>query len=113
MNTCHQTNEITKCRQFLAQFVRNPEHSFVDTDTTFEALWSQWQQLLRPVQKTKLADLSITILTQITPFLISDKTFKLYIGWQERQHQYQQKITKELILDVTQRFEAQQDLQLT
>ena len=66
-----------------------------------------------PSPETALADLSITILRQITPFLVSDKTSKLYIAWQEQQHQYQQRITKELILDVVQRFEAQLDLKLT
>ena len=110
---CHPTNEITKCCEYLAQFIRKPEHSFADTITTFDAVYVQWQQLLRPVQKTELADLSITILRQITPFLVSDKTSKRYIAWQEQQHQYQRRITKELILDVVQGFEAQLDLQLT
>ena len=113
VNVCHQTIEITKCRAYLNQFVRDPTHTFTDTMTTFEAVWGHWQQLLRPIRKVELADLSITIMKQITPFLVAEPTAKLYIAWQERQYQYQQKVTKETILDVIQQFEAHPHLQLT
>ena len=113
VNVCHQTNEITKCRAYLNQFVRDPTSTFTDTITTFEAVWGHWQQLLRPIRKVELADLSITILKQITPFLVAEPTAKLYISWQERQYQYQQQVTKETILDVIQQFEAHSHLQLT
>ena len=38
VNVCHQTNEMAKCRQYLNQFIRDPNHSFTDTITTFEAV---------------------------------------------------------------------------
>ena len=113
VNVCHQTNEITKCRAYLNQFVRDPTTTFTDTMTTFEAVWGHWQQLLRPIRKVELADLSITIMKQITPFLVAEPTAKLYIAWQERQYQFRQLVTKETILDVIQQFEAHSHLQLT
>ena len=113
VNVCHQTNEIAKSRAYLNQFIRDPTHTFTDTITTYEAVWGHWQQLLRPIRKVELADLSVTILKQITPFLVAENTAKLYISWQERQYQFQQKVTKETILDVVQQFEAHPHLQLT
>ena len=113
VNVCHQTNEITKCRAYLNQFVRDPTTTFTDTMTTFEAVWGHWQQLLRPIRKVELADLSITIMKQITPFLVAEPTAKLYIAWQERQYQFRQLVTKETIMDVIQQFEAHSHLQLT
>jgi len=113
VNVCHQTMEVSKCRAYLNQFVRDPTTTFTETMTTFEAVWGHWQQLLRPIRKTELADLSITIMKQITPFLVAEPTAKLYIAWQERQYQYQQQVTKESILEVIQQFEAHSHLQLT
>ena len=89
------------------------QNIFTDTITTFEAVWGHWQQLLRPIRKVELADLSVTILKQITPFLVAENTAKLYISWQERQYQFQQKVTKETILDVVQQFQVHPHLQLT
>ena len=79
--------------------------SFVEAITAIDSVYSFWQQLIRPVTKEELNDMSINTLRQLTPFLLNDKCAKYFSSWCEQQNLYQTKITKESIIDVVQRFE--------
>ena len=86
---CTQTQEVTACRDYLGKFFRPPGQTFADCLTIFESVYGHWQQLLRPVNRTELQDLSILTLKQITPFLVSDKCSKLFTSWSEQLFHYQ------------------------
>ena len=73
--------------------------SFVEAITAIDSVYSFWQQLLRPVTKQELNDMSSSTLRQLTPFLLNDKCAN--------------NVTKESIIDVVQKFEQQKELQLT
>ena len=112
IQTCGQNSEISKCRDYLSKFMRGSETSFMECITNFESVYTHWQQLLRPVSRKELTDISISTLKQITPFLINDRCAKLFTSWVEQQAHYQTPVTKDTILDVVSRLEAQPDLQL-
>ena len=59
---CTQTQEVTTCRDFLGKFIRSPGQNFADCLTIFKAVYGHWQQLLRPVNRLELKDLSILTL---------------------------------------------------
>ena len=72
--------------------------SFNEAVISFDAVYNFWQQMLTPVSKNDLVDMSVQTLRQITPFLHSDKCAQLFTSWCEQQSLYQTKITKESIL---------------
>ena len=109
IQTCGQNAEIA---EIISKFIRAPETSFMECITNFDSVYSHWQQLLRPVSRQELTDISISTLKQITPFLINDHCAKLFTSWLEQQVHYQTPVTKDSILDVVSRFEAQPDLRL-
>jgi len=113
IQTCGQNAEIAKCRDYLSKFIRTPEITFMECITNFDSVYTHWQQLLRPVSRQELSDISISTLKQITPFLINDRCAKLFTSWLEQQAHYQTPVTKDSILDVVSRFEAQPDLKLS
>ena len=84
--------------------------SFVEAITAIDSVYSFWQQLIRPVTKQELNDMSSSTLRQLTPFLLNDKCAKLFSSWCEQQNLYQTPVTKESIIDVVQKFEQQRDL---
>ena len=110
---CSQQAAITSCRDYLSKFIRGPNMSFVEAITAIDSVYSFWQQLLRPVTKQELNDMTSSTLRQITPFLLHDKCAKLFSSWCEQQNLYQTPVTRESIIDVVQKFEQQKELQIT
>lgn len=109
---CAQPAQVSQCREYLSKFVRTPTTSFSEAVTCFNAVYNFWQQILRPVSKDDLVDMSVQTLRQITPLLLSDKCARLFTSWCEQQSLYQTKITKESILETVQKFEEQAEYQL-
>ena len=110
---CNQQAAITSCRDYLSKFVRGPSMSFVEAITAIDSVYAFWQQLLRPVSKQELNDMTCSTLRQITPFLLHDKCAKLFSSWCEQQNLYQTPVTRESIIDVVQKFEQNRELQIT
>ena len=103
---CSQQAAITSCRDYLSKFIRGPNMSFVEAITAIDSVYSFWQQLLRPVTKQELNDMTSSTLRQITPFLLNDKCAKLFSSWCEQQNLYQTPVTRESIIDVVQKIRA-------
>ena len=106
--SCQMTADIQACRSYLTQCQRSP--TFIQL---FDSVYSHYCHLQALKEKTEVQRTIEELVIQITPFLLSEVTAKVFTAWAEEYSYSGETIDTDLIISIIGKLEKLAECRLT
>ena len=110
---CNCNDQINLISLELNKFDRHPGELFSECMSNFDSLFTFLQMLRQPIKKDQLSILSKDVIQSIAPYLVEQKTAKVFGNWIQESILLKRDVTKQQIIETVHKLEQNSALKLS